>query len=100
MHDWDRRLHAVGAGAKNQPHYNGALRETGIGIRLMPCPAFPNGFRYASYAWRKAQRKKPLLVHNNWIKGHDAKRERFRLWGLWIEPFPGSENGTRVGGRQ
>ena len=22
-------------------------------------------------------------MHNNWIKGHAAKRARFREWGLW-----------------
>ena len=24
-----------------------------------------------------------MLVHNNWIKGHAAKRARFREWGMW-----------------
>lgn len=24
-----------------------------------------------------------LMVHNNWIIGHDPKRERFRKSGLW-----------------
>jgi len=94
LREWDRRLRAPGAGAKNQPHYNSALRETGIGFRLMPCPTFPNGFRYASSAWRQAQSETPLLVHNNWIKGHAAKLERFRLWGLWFEPASGGENTT------
>lgn len=27
--------------------------------------------------------EKLLMVHNNWIIGHDAKRDRFRKSGLW-----------------
>ena len=38
---------------------------------------------YASDAWRRAQSRKPVAVHNNWIKGHEAKLERFKRWGLW-----------------
>ena len=87
MSDWERRLRAPGAGAKNQPHYNEALQKASVGgalsVRLLPCELFPNGFRYASDAWRRAQSRKPVAVHNNWIKGHEAKLERFKRWGLW-----------------
>ena len=24
------------------------------------------------------------MVHNNWIKGHAAKLERFQRWGMWL----------------
>ena len=64
-----------------------ALRAAAAGgalsVRLLPCALFPNGFRYASDAWRHAQSRTPVLVHNNWIKGHEAKLERFKRWGLW-----------------
>ena len=87
LSDWERRLRAPGAGAKNQPHYNEALQKASVGgalsVRLLPCELFPNGFRYASDAWRRAQSRKPVAVHNNWIKGHEAKLERFKRWGLW-----------------
>ena len=33
-----------------------------------------------------------MLVHNNWIKGHAAKRARFREWGMW------DANASRGGG--
>ena len=81
---WERRLHGAKAGAKNQPHYNEALRAVGLPLRLLPCDLFPNGYRYASEAWRAAQRRRPLLVHNNWIVGHDAKLQRFRSWRMWL----------------
>ena len=80
---WDERLRAPRAGAKNQPHYNEALRETRLSSRLMPCDLFPNGYRYGSDAWRRAQTRPPLLVHNNWIKGAEAKRRCFEKWGMW-----------------
>ena len=85
LREWERRLHEPGAGAKNQPHYNEALRTATSGLRVdvLPCDLFPNGYRYASEAWRRAQRRAPLLVHNNWIKGHEAKLSRFRGWGMW-----------------
>ena len=78
LREWERRLRAPAAGAKNQPHYNEALRAFGcsatadpqacsnrLSVRILPCDLFPNGYRYASEAWRHAQRRKPLAVHNN-----------------------------------
>ena len=81
---WERLLRAPGAGAKNQPHYNAAVRATGLPLRVLPCDLFPNGFRYADEAWRRAQRRAPVMVHNNWIKGHAAKLERFTRWHIWF----------------
>ena len=83
--DWERRLRLPGSGAKNQPHYNEALKAAGrkLRVELLPCGLFPNGARYASDAWRRAQREGPVAVHNNWIKGLEAKEARFRAWGLW-----------------
>ena len=76
------------AGAKNQPHYNDAIVATGVAVSLLPCDLFPNGYRYASESWRRAQRRPPLAVHNNWIKGHAAKLARFKEWGLWRDHSP------------
>ena len=48
----------------------------------------PNGYRYASKAWRRVAEErsgeKPVAVHNNFISGSAAKRKRFVKWGLWI----------------
>ena len=85
LHDWEKRLRTPGAGAKNQPHYNGALHDSPtLRVRTLPCDLFPNGYRYASDAWRQVQQRRPVLVHNNWIKGSDAKLRRFREWGMWL----------------
>ena len=97
LDEWERRLHGPGAGAKNQPHYNEALRTkaSGLTLRLLPCDLFPNGFRYASEPWRRAQSRAPVLVHNNWIKGHDAKVARFQRWGMWRAEANGTHAGIR-----
>ena len=88
LREWENRLAKPGAGAKNQPHYNEALRtsSSGLSVQLLPCDLFPNGYRYASHAWRRAQGegRRPVLVHNNWIKGHEAKLSRFKEWGMWM----------------
>ena len=94
LRDWERRLRAPGAGAKNQPHYNEALRahRHTLPVRVLPCDLFPNGYRYSSATWRAAQRRSPVLVHANWLKGSRAKHERLREWGLWR----GDENNGTV----
>lgn len=86
VNGWEARLRAPGAGAKNQPHYNWALEAAtdALLVHTLPCDLFPNGYRYARDDWRAAQRRAPLVVHNNWIKGHVAKRERFKAWRLWL----------------
>lgn len=84
LREWERKLRAPGSGAKNQPHYNEALRTSdSLQVRVLPCDLFPNGYRYTSARWRGAQRRTPVLVHNNWIKGADAKLGRFKRWGMW-----------------
>ncbi|KAL1504223.1 hypothetical protein AB1Y20_010632 [Prymnesium parvum] len=95
---WEQRLQEPHAGAKNQPHYNEALRSSKLPFRLLPCELFPNGYRYASAAWRskfaRINGSQPVLVHNNWIKGHEAKLSRFRMWGMWVDP---ALNATQTG---
>ena len=102
LRDWERRLRSPGAGAKNQPHYNEALRAATLQlaaplrVQLLSCELFPNGFRYSSDAWRRANRRPPVLVHNNWIKGSEAKLERFQRWGLWLGEANASSAGRAV----
>lgn len=47
------------------------------------CPYdFPNGCRYFNY--REKCSKNPILVHNNYIVGLDAKINRFKKHNLWF----------------
>ena len=50
---------------------------------FLPYTLFPNGALYFDKQWRERLQAAPVLVHNNWIMGHDEKRERFQELGLW-----------------
>ena len=93
MVEWERRLQdphgPPGHRLKNQPHFNAALRAAGTRVKLLPCDLFPNGYRYASPSWRAAQRRAPISVHNNWIRGAAAKKRRFVEWGFWANETAG-----------
>ena len=89
LRDWERRLQGPDAGAKNQPHYNAALRAVAPSLRVevMACDLFPNGYRYSSTRWRAAQNRTPIAVHANWIKGSTLKQQHLRSRGLWRTSF-------------
>ena len=49
--DWERRVRALNAGQKNQPHFNAALDAArDVHVALLPCAQFPNGARCAGPA--------------------------------------------------
>ncbi len=67
-----------------QPALNYALRRTpGLEYKLLPRKSYPNG---ATYFARRKCAKMPVIVHNNWLAGLDAKIERFESHGLWLLP--------------
>ena len=71
LRDWGRRLRAPKAGGKNQPHYNEALRaSSALNVSILPCDLFPNGYRFASEAWRSQQLRRPLLVYATYLTWH------------------------------
>jgi Nucleotide-diphospho-sugar transferase len=86
MNDW---RDALAAKPKlNQPAFNDVLFQTQptTGIRHAPLPrlAFPNGNDYYE-VFDDAQRAKAVVVHNNFMVGHDKKRDHFiaeRLWNV------------------
>ncbi|KAL4235571.1 hypothetical protein ACF0H5_003967 [Mactra antiquata] len=44
---------------------------------------FPNGRQYF-VAFNTTQRSGVVIVHNNFIIGHDTKKKRFQKFGLWV----------------
>ena len=42
----------------------------------------PNGFYYFNI-FNQSQQERAMIVHNNWIVGHDKKMERFKEHSLW-----------------
>jgi Nucleotide-diphospho-sugar transferase len=84
MNDW---RDALAAKPKlNQPAFNDVLFQTQskTGIRHGPLPrwAFPNGNDYYE-VFDDTKRAKAVVVHNNFMVGHDKKRDHFITEGLW-----------------
>ncbi len=89
---WEKELQH--APQLNQPIFNTVLRSPilpeirhgGLGEI-----EFPSGRLYFD-EWVKEggelerqKKKRSLVVHNNYIVGHDAKRKRFEEHGIWID---------------
>ena len=52
-------------------------------LRFLEFDLFPNGALFFDKEWREKQARRPVIIHNNWIIGHDEKVVRFRELGLW-----------------
>ncbi|CAM6128967.1 unnamed protein product [Calypogeia fissa] len=44
---------------------------------------FPHGIIYFDLGWPQANNVEPVVIHNNWMVGYEAKLDRFRSYGLW-----------------
>ncbi|KAL4219904.1 hypothetical protein ACF0H5_020316 [Mactra antiquata] len=69
---------------KNQPVFNRVFR---LNKGLLTCQElstvhFPSGMQYFKH-FSDSDRAKVVVVHNNWIIGHDVKKERFKTFNLW-----------------
>ena len=82
---WQRKN--VDARIGEQPALNYVLRRTrGLRYVVLPREQYPNGQSYFVQRPPSSKRRKerPVIVHNNWIAGFEAKRERFESHGLWF----------------
>ncbi|XP_071477387.1 uncharacterized protein [Diadema antillarum] len=58
--------------------------QQGLKRAVMDPTLFPNGNLFFDPKWRAANSGvETVMVHNNWIIGHDLKVERFKQEGLW-----------------
>ncbi|XP_038061661.1 uncharacterized protein LOC119732270 [Patiria miniata] len=53
-------------------------------VRVLDSKHFPNGKLYSSREWRGYHKRDVVVMHNNFIIGHDKKLERFHNYGLWL----------------
>jgi len=78
--EW-QRTH-IDARLGEQPALNFVLRRTaGLRYTVLPRQDYPNG---NAFFVRHPPRSMPVIVHNNWLAGYEAKRERFVQHGLWL----------------
>ena len=67
----------------NQLIRNKNIRRT-LKINFLDQGKFPNGNDFFNEDWRlKNAHIQTVVVHNNWIKGHDIKIERFKNVSMW-----------------
>ena len=103
---WQRKH--VDARIGEQPALNYVLRRTpGVRYRILPRARYPNGNAYFGFVDRMVQVSPgsmrellelggtgddiyaaaglppPVIVHNNWLAGFEAKRQRFVDHGMW-----------------
>jgi len=95
MKAWDQALQTP---QLNQPVFNDLLKKAAKRGRLrhapLPMDRFPHGGRYfteINYKNFTSHRNKAcnnmtVVVHNNYIVGHENKRQRFQQYGLWLVP--------------
>lgn len=64
-------------------------------LAIIPHDVFPAGRDLFDHPYvedyTRTYHAETLIIHNNWIKGHEAKLARFReyhLWGVEEVPFP------------
>jgi hypothetical protein len=81
---------------QDQPFFNKALNMLkGLKVGILPQRQFPAGcLFFADNVWREAFGDEAALVHNNWIVGHDVKRQRFQNLGIWYVKEDKAANGS------
>jgi len=70
--------------------FQGPLREgeaEGLRVEKFPADRFPAGQKFFKHPseedYAHIHFENIVVVHNNWIKGHDKKRHRFQEYQLW-----------------
>ena len=67
----------------NQPAFNQLVKQSQIKIKGLESKHFPSGRLYFE-KFSREERAGVVVVHNNWIIGHDNKLERFKNMNLWL----------------
>ncbi|KAL4233790.1 hypothetical protein ACF0H5_008468 [Mactra antiquata] len=82
MEEWHSRLD--GKLLRNQRMFNIVVKSDDVSVnyKILNTTLFPSGRDYFGKHTQE-QRSKAIIVHNNWIVGHDNKKERFREFDLW-----------------
>ncbi|XP_076434844.1 uncharacterized protein LOC143274802 [Babylonia areolata] len=78
----------VSEGENDQEFLSNLARKNFAGVKIVHLPAetFPDG-KWYTLPEKQRQKSRPVLIHNNWIIGTEAKRQRakhFRQW-FWDE---------------
>ena len=78
--DW--KLYMSGRSGKNDQQGFNAMNKSMLRIQKLDNTLFPSGYLYFK-VFSDEQRSNSVVVHNNFILGHDVKVRRFKTFGLW-----------------
>jgi hypothetical protein len=67
----------------DQPFMNKLIKKSDVLVQALPTFEFPSGRQYFD-TFSNIERRKAVVVHNNWLIGHEAKRDRFLKYNLWF----------------
>ncbi|XP_053391059.1 uncharacterized protein LOC128553886 [Mercenaria mercenaria] len=81
MQEWKASLNKHPKG--NQYAFNQVVKYSQVRLKTLDMNLFPSGKLYFK-KFNDEQRRKVVIVHNNWIKGHPAKLQRFKTYKLWF----------------
>lgn len=80
---WIEYLRSSNYTVADQRAFNKVLRpKLNLRVNKLPSVQFPSG-KYYFERFDDTNRSQTVVVHNNWIIGHDAKTKRFKKFNLW-----------------
>ena len=68
----------------DQALINKLVKKNNIKYKLLPWKKYCNGDLYFNKKKKYFKKRKPLVLHNNFIVGLEAKINRFKKHGLWF----------------
>lgn len=84
-----------------QPVLNFVLyRASDLQWSLLPRAPYPNGASFFTRGLRPKSPALPWLIHNNWARGAQTKKNRFEDYGLWLLNARGRCMATAVAARR
>ncbi|XP_072044738.1 uncharacterized protein [Amphiura filiformis] len=85
---WIKRMETSNHTIPDQQMLNRLIRNksiTDLKWKVMEPDTFVSGRDYFNDEWRlQNPHVKPVMLHNNWVIGHDVKVDRFKKLGFWI----------------
>jgi hypothetical protein len=67
----------------NQAAFNRAYKHSKLSLKILDIFLFPSGEFYFK-KFSDIKRKHVIIVHNNFIEGHDMKLQRFKKFNFWF----------------
>ena len=92
---WIHNMRRYGDRKPDQVVLNNVINRRLVGrlkVNNLDSNKFLSGHYYFDDEWRQNHPDvKPVMLHNNWIVGHDAKVDRFKRLGMWYIDYSMTE---------